>query len=218
MNVNYTLKDDDDYYRYSGGFSSWKNSDEFNMTVKGCGTNSVIYGDLITSDCIKGTYSSAYDSANPGNFKGSFGWDSSNPLKIVSTTRHNGADTDPFLVEYDSANTNPNDNRYDVILNIQCTISYINFDYALTVNEYIPEKDVTTGTTSWNEKVLHLDDSLQVLMRNFTDSTMNSVDKLTLTYGVDGYEHSLGVDFRNVFANNTTPMLNLRLLEVRLLI
>lgn len=204
MNVNYTLKDDDDYYRYSGGFSSWKNSDEFNMTVKGCGTNSVIYGDLITSDCIKGTYSSAYDSANPGNFKGSFGWDSSKPLKIVSTTRHNGADTDPFLVEYDSANTNPNDNRYDVILNIQCTISYINFDYALTVNEYIPEKDVTTGTTSWNEKVLHLDDSLQVLMRNFTDSTMNSVDKLTLTYGVDGYEHSLGVDFRNVFANNTT--------------
>lgn len=204
MNVKYTLKDDDDYYRYSGGFSSWINSDEFNMTVKGRGANSVIYGDLITSDCIKGTYSSSYDSANPGGFIGSFGWDSSNPLKIVSTTRHNGADTDPFLVEYDSANTNPNDNRYEVILNIQCTISYINFDYALTVNEYVPEKDATTGTTSWNESVLHLDDSLQIIMRNFTDSTMDSVDKLTLTYGVDGYEHSLGVDFRNVFTNNTT--------------
>ena len=200
MNVDYTLQDDDDYYRYSGGFTSWTNTNGFNMSVDGCGPNSIIYGDLITSGWEKGVYSSAYNSTAPGALVGSFGWDPSNPLRIVSSTRHDGDETGPMLVEYDSDNTT--NNRYNVTLDIKCTISLIKFDYALSINEFVPDHDIQTDTTSWNEQVLALDDSLQIISRNFTDSTMNSVDKLLITYGVDGYEHSLGVLIRNVFLTN----------------
>lgn len=206
----YTLDENNNYYRYSGGFSSWTNTPPtFQMEITGVGPNSILNGELITTSSSvfleKGLYSS---DTSDSTRKGDFTWDPNSTLingnthntgyYIVSSTRFTN-DADQSLGYMDETD------KYNVTLNASCEIKYSTIKYYLSVTENVPHKHVD-GSVTYDEETISIDDSELIYRdeKNFTNDDIASIDPLYIKYGVDGYEHKLGTIFYNNFVNDPT--------------
>lgn len=218
LTVNYTLKDDDTNYHFTEGFAQDIHNSNVQLEVTGVGNYSNLTGQLITLNeatytsydyMFEGIYDAEYKGAVslPDGVYGSFYWDSSNPLKITSTRRKEIIDGASVYLDETK--------YYNVTLTARCNIKYAELSYALTVTENELDYDSdgnllrdSYGNPLYKEGTFDLDDSLLIVNRNFSDSTIKNFtsDKgqaLLITYGVDGYTHQLGVRFNNKFLNGS---------------
>jgi hypothetical protein len=170
MDAVYTLKESDNYFE----FSDWANSSnypEYKIRIIGLNNTSSIIGNVVTDDWHEGLYSNN----NTGTF--TFGWDI-NGYRIKSST----------LFETDGVTPKDETSYYDLTLNINVRIKYMNFDYELCI-------DTTTVGT-------YADSTLAKTIG--VNSYLYSADGTTLDieYGADGYTHELLAWVKNTTGAN----------------
>lgn len=202
--TRYKLDEDNNYFYYdgsNGGLNSWTNDNDFHMSITGISDISDIFGSFITVQkdytyLDKGTYTSNIDPQTAVTGDKYFWWDMSNlingyPYQILSTERYaNGIDdTNGYLDET---------TKYNITLDLACEIQYSNFDYNLSITEYPTYVD-NSGLLQVDKYVVRdIDDSANVITKNFSYSDITKVDPLYILYGIDGYEHILDAVIYNI--------------------